>query len=68
MKLLFIEAFLVLIILGCILELVYLGWLSATPITPHDLSVITLEFYVTLTMAFLALATAVALPFFVRWN
>ena len=64
-KLLVAEVVLVILGLGCLLELVYLYWVSATPIADEHLARVRIEFYITCSLLAVILASAIALPFIV---
>jgi hypothetical protein len=66
MKLVLFELLLIIIAVACVLEIVYLAWLSATPITSERLSIVRLEYYVALSVLAITLVIGIALPFFAK--
>jgi hypothetical protein len=66
MKLLLVALLLLAIALGCIYEMVYLEWLSATPITKEHLAKIQVEYYLTEGLLVFVFCLGVALFFILR--
>jgi hypothetical protein len=65
-KLVLLEVLFFVIALACVLEIMYLAWLSATPITSDRLLFVTLEYYVAWGVLIVVLGLAIALPFVVK--
>ena len=65
-KLILLELGLGVIALACVCQMLYLGWLSATPVTNDRLRVIRIEYCIVLTILALVVIVAIALPFVCR--